>query len=530
MVGLLGAAVLGLSVLGPPALAEPAADASAAGHQGGSAQFANLLPAPVDAKSNPKADFWLSPATVIKTARGSAEAKKVGDYLAGLLRKSTGYSLPVQSGHTSRPAISLEIGKTAKVGDQGYQLDVARNGVTLRANTADGLFSGVQTLRQLLPAQIEATKPQPRKWTVPGGKIVDYPRFGYRAAMLDIARHFHTLDEIKTYIDEIAQHKINFLHLHLTDDQGWRIQIDSWPKLTTVGGGEGTGVDGVGGGFLTKADYAELNRYAASRHITVVPEIDMPGHTNAAQHTYAELNCDGVAPPARTDIEVGYSSLCINSEITYKFVEDVIRELAAMTPGPFLHVGGDEAHATSDADYKTFQDKVLPLVGKYGKRASGWNEVTKVNPPISVVPQYWDTARENASAAAAAARGNKFIMSPANKAYLDMKYDENTKLGLKWAGYVEVRDSYDWDPATYVTGIGEKSVFGVEAPLWSETLRSIDDIEFMAFPRLAGIAEIGWSPQSTHDWESYRARLAEYGPRWAAQGIDFYRSPQVDWK
>ncbi len=526
---MLAAAALCLPAVGMSAGTAAAEPAATGGGQHG---FDKVIPAPVEAEPDPKEKFWLSPFTFIRTQPGSAEAKQVGKYLAEQLRPATGYPLPVISTrHSFVPNISLSLGKTdERVGEQGYQLDVSRRGVQIRANTGDGLFAGVQTLRQLLPAQIEADEPQRRIWTVPGGSILDYPRFGYRGAMLDIARHFHEVDEIKAYIDEIAAYKVNYLHLHLTDDQGWRIQIDSWPKLTTVGGGPGTGVDGEGGGYLTKADYAELNRYAASRHITIVPEIDMPGHTNAALSTYAELNCDGVAPPPRTDIEVGYSSLCIDKEITYEFVEDVIREVAAMTPGPYLHIGGDEAHATTDEDYRKFMDRVLPMVGKYGKRISGWDEIAQVDPPVSAVPQFWDTDGEDADVAEAAARGNKILLSPATKAYLDMKYNEDTELGLSWAGFTEVDDAYDWDPGTHIKDVPESAVLGVEAPLWSETLRTLDDIEFMAFPRLPAIAENGWSPRATHDWESFRERLAAQGPRWELQGVDFYRSPLVPWK
>lgn len=507
-----------------PAAAAPAQPS------GGVRQLGNVVPAPLHAEAKPGRSFWLSPSTVIRTQRGSAQARQVGDYLAGVLRPATGFPLPVVPATRAHSrAISLLLGNADGVGEEGYRLHVERGGVTVRANTPAGLFAGVQTLRQLLPAQIESAQPQQRTWTVPGGSIVDRPRFSYRGAMLDLARHFHTPDEVKAYIDQIAQYKLNYLHLHLADDQGWRIQIDSWPELTTKGGGPGTGVDGVGPGFLTKAEYADLIAYAASRYITIVPEIDMPGHTNAALSTYAELNCDGIAPAPRTDIAVGYSSLCIGKEITYTFVEDVIRELAAMTPGPYLHIGGDEAHATTEQDYRTFMDRVIPLVGRYGKRVVGWNEIATVQPPVSVVPQYWGTTTENADLAAAAARGHKILMSPANRSYLDMKYDANTPLGLSWAGFIEVRDAYDWDPGSHVGGVGEESVLGVEAPLWSETLRTLDDIEFMAFPRLPAIAELGWSPAASHDWESFRQRLAAHGPRWTLQGIDYYRSPQVPW-
>ncbi|MEV6375660.1 beta-N-acetylhexosaminidase [Micromonospora musae] len=512
-------------------LALPATPAVAAPTGTPTRQLDDVIPAPVETRPDPRGTFTLSPLTVIRTTPHSAAARQIGRQLADTLRPATGYPLPVLPvPATPLPEIALLIGGAgSRVGQEGYQLDVTRHRVTIRANTPAGLFAGTQTLRQLLPAQIEAAQRQRTTWAVPGGRIIDYPRFAYRGAMLDLARHFHTVPEIKTYIDLLSQYKINYLHLHLSDDQGWRIQIDSWPRLTTVGGGPGTGVDGVGPGYLTKDDYKAVTAYAAARQITIVPEIDMPGHTNAAQSTYAELNCDGVAPPPRTDIAVGYSSLCIDDELTYRFVEDVIRELAEITPGPYLHVGGDEAHATTDEEYATFMRRVLPLVNKYGKRAYGWNEVMQVDPASDVIAQYWGTGTTNADLAEAVARGNKVVMSPANKAYLDMKYDRNTPLGLSWAAYIEVRDAYDWDPAQRVTGVGEDALLGVEAPLWSETLRSIDDIEYMAFPRLPAIAELGWSTAASHDWESFRARLGEQAPRWRLQQVNYYPSPQVTW-
>jgi hexosaminidase len=424
--------------------------------------------------------------------------------------------------------IDLSLGYVpARLGTEGYELAVTRRGVSLKARTPAGLFTGVQTLRQLLPAAVESRTKQRGPWVVPAGRVVDYPRFAYRGAMLDVARHFFTPDQVKTYIDQIALYKINHLHLHLADDQGWRIEIESWPRLTTYGGS--TEVGGGPGGYYTKAQYRDIVAYAAARNITIVPEIDMPGHTNAALASYAELNCDGVAPPLYTGIEVGFSSFCIDKEITYRFVQDVITELAELTPGPYLHLGGDEAHSTTDPDFVKFFDRVFPMVEATGKQLLGWHEYLKATPPISAVAQYWGTTNTNDLVADAAARGHKVLMSPASKAYMDMKYDENTPLGLSWAGYTEVDDAYDWNPGTFVQGVPESAVLGVEAPLWSETLENSDHIEFMAFPRLPVLAELGWSPWSTHDWESMRARLAAEAPRWEAMGIDFYRSPKIDW-
>lgn len=508
----------------------------------------DVIPAPAEATPDPAAAFRLRTDTVIRTTPGSAAARRgidehvparqVGEHLAALLRPATGFPLPVEdhpgTGEgTGRGAVagavSLLLDGADGVGEQGYRLDIGADAVTLRAATAAGLFAGVQTLRQLLPAEIDADRVQHREWVLPGGRIVDRPRFAYRGAMLDLARHHFTPDEIKAYLDGIAQFKINHLHLHLTDDQGWRIEIDGWPRLTDVGGGPGTGVDGAGAGFLTKAQYADVIGYAAQRFITIVPEIDMPGHTNAAQSAYPELNRDGRALPPRTDRAVGYSSLCIDDERTYAFVEDVIRQVAALTPGDYLHLGGDEAWVTTDADYRTFMTRVLPLVARYGKRAIGWQEVAKAEPDPAVIAQFWRPGADADAVTAAAARGNRIIMSPADRCYLDMKYDPQTRLGLDWAGFIDVETAYDWDPATHLPGVAEESVLGVEAPLWSETLRSLADVQTMAFPRLPAIAEVGWSPRSGHDWPDFRRRLAAFGPRWDRQGVSFHRCPTIAW-
>jgi hexosaminidase len=511
-------AITGMALLG---LGVPASAATPR-----ESRMTQVIPAPVSVTPDRHGGgFAITPGTTITVDRA---AKGVGDFLAGVLRPSTGYRLPVVTDRRHGSGIDLSLGYVpARLGTEGYVLEVDRRGVSLKARTPAGLFTGVQTLRQLLPGAVESRTKQRGPWVVPAGRIVDYPRFAYRGAMLDVSRHFFTPDEVKRYIDQIALYKINHLHMHLADDQGWRIEIESWPRLTTYGGS--TEVGGGPGGYYTKAQFRDLVSYAAARNITIVPEIDMPGHTNAALASYAELNCDGVAPPLYTGIEVGFSSFCIDKEITYQFVQDVITELAELTPGPYLHLGGDEAHSTTDPDFIKFFDRVFPMVEATGKQLLGWHEYLKATPPTSAVAQYWGTTNTNDLVSEGAALGHKILMSPASKAYMDMKYDENTPLGLSWAGYTEVDDAYDWNPGTFVEGVGESSVLGVEAPLWSETLENSDHIEFMAFPRLPAIAELGWSPWSTHDWQSMRTRLAAEAPRWEAMGVDFYRSPKIDW-
>jgi hexosaminidase len=491
------------------------------------ASIQNVVPAPVTVRPAPGVRFALGPSAKIFTV---PTADGVASYLAAILRRSTGYSVPVTPAPTGSPmpGISLLLtGANPSVGAEGYQLDVTAAAVVLRAQTPAGLFAGVQTLRQLLPGSIERSTPQAGPWTIPGGTIIDYPRFAYRGAMLDVARHFFGVAAVQRYIDQLAQYKINYFHLHLADDQGWRIAIDSWPRLTTVGGS--TQVGGGPGGFYTKADYRAIVAYAQARFITVVPEIDMPGHVNAALASYADLNCNGVAPPLYTGTGVGFSSLCTSKAITYQFVDDVVGEVAALTPGPYLHIGGDEASATNAADYAMFMNRAQQIVANHGKTVLAWHQVAGATPLPTTVAQFWGTTSNAPAVAAAAARGTKIVMSPANKAYLDMKYTASTVLGLSWAGLIEVMDAYNWDPATTVNGVGASSVRGAEAPLWTETIRTSADIEFMAFPRLPAIAELVWSPAATHNWTAFRTRLGAQAPRWTAQNINFYRSPQVAW-
>jgi hexosaminidase len=374
-----------------------------------------------------------------------------------------------------------------------------------------------------MPASVEYGAARRRMLSVPAVEIEDAPRFAWRGAMLDVARHFFGPDDVKRVIDLLALHKMNRLHLHLADDQGWRIEIDSWPNLTRHG--STTQVGGGEGGFYTKAEFTDIIRHAQSRFIEVVPEIDMPGHTNAALSSYPELTCDGEATPLFTGIEVGFSALCVDSDDTYRFIDDVVREIGAMTPSAYFHIGGDEVKTLSDEGYARFIKRAEAIVRRHGKRMIGWDEVAAVPLEQDSVIQLWRPGEPHGNIA----QTGQVIFSPAGKTYLDMKYSERTSLGLEWAGRIEVRDGYEWDPASILEGIEEGAILGVEAPLWTETVARRADLDFLMFPRVAGIAEIGWTPRSGRSWEAYRARLAAQAPRWTALGINFYRSPQVPW-
>ncbi len=472
--------------------------------------------------------FTLTSQSGIYVEAATEETLAIGEYLAEKLRPSTGYELPVQGG-TGQPGpsnILLSLaGADPGLGEEGYELTITPELVTVRADQPAGLFYGIQTIRQLLPASIDSDSVQAGPWIMGTGKIRDVPRFAWRGTMLDVARHFFSVRDVTHYIDLLAYYKINRLHLHLSDDQGWRIQINSWPNLALYGGSLEVG--GTPGGYYSQDDYAYIVAYARSRYITIVPEIDMPGHITAALASYPELNCDGMAPELFTGIEVGFSTLCISNDITYTFVQNVIAEVAALTPGPYFHIGGDEAQATSLPDYLSFIQRVQAVLQDAGKQMIGWEEIGQIRLLPTTIMQHWNPG--DGYAREAIQQGTKLIMSPSERAYLDMKYDPTTALGLEWAGDINVEKAYSWDPAGLVSGVTDAYILGVEAPLWSETLNTLEDVEYMAFPRIMGIAEIGWTPQSERSWYEYKVRLAEQGPRLEALGINFYRSPEIAW-
>ena len=475
--------------------------------------------------------FALAEDTRIYVAPATVEVLNIGHYLAERLRPATGYALPIEPiagppafGHIYLTLLDGDV----SLGDEGYTLRCGPEGITVAAYMPAGLFWGTQTVRQLLPPAIESVAPQTGPWSLPAVTVRDAPRFSWRGAMLDVARHFFSVDDVKAYIDYLAYYKVNRFHLHLTDDQGWRIEIKSWPKLAEIGGS--TQVGGGPGGYYTQGQYLEIVKYAQSRYMTVVPEIDMPGHTMAALASYPELSREGIMPSLYTGTDVGVSSLNTRSEFTFQFVDDVIRELAELTPGSYIHIGGDEAHKTDKENYIQFIERVQDIVQKYGKVVVGWEEIARACLMPSTIVQFWTTNGQGVELARqAAAQGASIIMSPASKAYLDMKYDRATTLGLNWAGFVEVETAYDWDPASLVSDLPESQILGVEAPLWTETVRTLEDLEYMVFPRLPGINEVAWSPSQGRAWEEYRLRLASHAARFEVLGIGYYHSPQVGW-
>ncbi|HEY9229779.1 MAG TPA: family 20 glycosylhydrolase, partial [Gemmatimonadaceae bacterium] len=341
--------------------------------------------------------------------------------------------------------------------------------------------------------------------------------------MLDVSRHFLQPHDVKRFIDLYALYKLNRLHLHLSDDQGWRIEIKSWPRLTEIGGK--TQIGGGPAGFYTQEQYADIVAYARSRYITVVPEIDMPGHITAALISYPDLRCDRTAPEPFTIIGGPPNSLCVTRDSVYTFINDVVREISAAAPTPYFHIGGDEVARMSKEDYRGFIERVQGIVSAVGPRMIGWSEIANANIKPQSIVQHW--TRD--SSYVHAERGGQLILSPGPHAYLDMKYDSATVLGLRWAGMIPLRKAYEWNPLTLLPNVPESSILGVEAPLWAETVITRQDYEYLAFPRVTAIAELGWSADAHVGWDSFRQRIGKHGARLAALGVNFARVPGIVW-
>jgi hexosaminidase len=566
-VGIFGAALLAVA---PPAAALTSAAATTIPATV-KASVPQIIPEPVSLKIA-RGRFALTRTTRITVDPASPDALPVAEDLAADLRPATGYAIPVREGSSRRGDIKLAIGGpttvTGSPTGEAYQLQVTATGVRLNAESPHGLFDGIQTIRQLLPPWIAATRPQPGPWTMPEVRITDYPRYQYRGFMLDLGRHFEAPAVVERLIDQISAYKLNVLHLHLSDDQGFRVAIGGFPNLTAIGAQGSVGTHGRKvdpGGFWTQPEYEAVVAYAAAHFITVVPEVDSPGHSNAIIMSEfgdttnplldghpQSVDCSTKNPPVWDyTTDVGYSALCPESSDTWKILTTIIDQLTALSPGQYYDLGGDEvpADVLSQARYAAFLNEEAPLVSATGKTAMAWADVAGpgVQLPAGSVAEYWEPAQGSdpnaVTAREAAAEGLRLVMAPADHTYLDEQYIVTKHarvpptLGLHWAcpKGCDVKAFYDWDPGKLITGVPAMSVIGVEAPLFGETVVNLANIDYLTYPRLPATAELAWSP-SAHRTGTSRAtrdflgRLAGQGARWLAAGVNFYPSKQVPWR
>jgi hexosaminidase len=520
-----------------------------------------LIPRPVDIQQS-DGSFILTKTSTI--GFDSQEIRKIAEMLCQKLNPSTGFSFKPQLDKAGSIQFSLSKTTVALIGKEGYTLVCSPKGVVITANAPAGLFYGMQTLLQLLPKEIESKTAVDMTWTVPSVKITDYPRFGWRGIMLDVSRNFFTKDEVKQYIDEISRYKFNTFHWHLTDDNGWRIEIKTLPKLTQVGAwrvarfgqfgdrsapkpGEKANV----GGFYTQSDIKEIIQYAQERNVTIVPEIDVPGHSMSAIASYPELSCS-----KDTSIKVNPGSsfsewfnngtfkmkidntLNPSDEKVYEFLDKVFTDMAALFPNPYIHVGGDECYKgfwTNDPGCQAlmkkmnmthpeelqayFMKRVESILKSKGKKLIGWDEILEGGIAPEATVMSWRGIKGGIEAAK---MGHDVVMTPTTFAYLDYQQGEQTIEPPIYAG-LRLNKCYSFNPVP--EGVDAKYILGGQGNLWTEQVVTLHHAEYMTWPRGWALAEDFWSPDASKNWSNFVERVQKLFERSEIEGINY--SPAI---
>jgi hexosaminidase len=508
-----------------------------------------LVPRPAHVQRQP-GTFTLKADTAILIDKDSADAANVGAQLAARLNRSTGFALKCMSGagyDVAPTSIRLTTrGAKAELGPEGYTLKVTPSGVVISATSGPGLFYGMQTLVQLLPPQVfgDAKPDTTVAWTIPAVTIEDQPRFVWRGLMMDVSRHFFNKAEVKNFLDLMAQHKLNTFHWHLVDDNGWRIEIKRYPKLTEVGGwrkgidfgldpkaGTAYGPDGRYGGFFTQDDIREILAYAKARYITVVPEIEMPGHSGAALRAYPEFGCTG--KPCGV--------YCAGNDETFVFLQNVLDEVLQLFPSKYIHIGGDEvnkgqwqrcakcqariAHEHLKNEHG-LQSYFVRRIEKYlleKKRILiGWDEILEGGLAPHATVMSW---RGMGGGIAAVKSGHDAIMTPTSHCYFDY-YQAQGGEPRAIGGFLPLAKVYAFEPVP--AGISAelaKHILGTGGNLWAEYFPNYRHVQYMAYPRACAIAEVAWTPVAEKNWDDFSQRLGVHLQRLKAEGVN-YRQPR----
>jgi hexosaminidase len=507
-------------------------------------QGINVIPAPLSLVQSEGA-FSLNKSTGIYAP--TPEAQTVGDFFNAKLRNSTGYpfGFAAEQGDNT---IALLIDGAMEGKDEGYTLDVAPNGVVIKSQTPQGLFYGMQTFLQLLPAEVESpTLVKGVDWTAPSVAVRDEPRFGYRGIMLDPCRHFIPVDVVKKQLDVFALFKINRMHWHLSEDQGWRIEIKQYPLLTELGSKSPNSE-----GFYTQEEVKEIVQYAADRFITIIPEIELPGHELAAISAYPELSCTGNPISIRSVWGVEDVVLCAGKESTFEFLENVISEVTALFPSEYFHIGGDEcpktswkecplcqarirkeglkadAHHTAEERLQSyFVQRIEKVLTKYGKKMIGWDEILEGGLAPTATVMSW---RGEQGGIAAASMEHDVIMTPSSNGMYINFYQGDPKLEpVTIGGDVPLAKTYNYNPTpdTLVATGKDRFIKGVQANIWSEYIYTSDLMEYQAYPRALALSEIAWTTIERKDYTDFERRLNNALVRLDAHGVN-YHIPQPE--
>ena len=527
-------------------------------------QLLGLVPWPVSLTQK-TGSFLLNDKTVIEVTTTDADANRVGNFLSKALLIPTGYKIPVVDRVIAgAPLVKFVLNnKLEETGTEGYTLSVTPKSIVISAKRPAGLFYAVQTLLQLLPKEIESKTLQKNiAWTIPAVEITDYPRFGWRGLMFDVVRHFYTKQQVKDFIDQMVRYKYNLLHLHLTDDQGWRIEIKSLPSLTKIGAWRAERVGDWGkfstptpdepttyGGFYTQEDMKEIIRYAKDRFVDILPEIDVPGHSMAAIASYPELSCT----PGEYHVNAGEklmnwftggfsaivdNTLCPANEKVYPFLDKVFTEIAEIFPFPYIHMGGDECaknfwekddqvkalmkkERLKDMDevQSYFVKRVEKIITSKGKKLMGWDEILEGGLPSSASVMSW---RGMKGGIEAAKQGHHVVMSPQDYAYLDLyQGDPVAEPALSYQG-LRLNQVYKFDPVP--PGVDPSLILGGQGNLWSERLTTMRHLQYMLWPRGFALSESLWSPPEQKNWNRFIARVEKQMERLDESEIKYSRS------
>ncbi len=510
-----------------------------------------IIPEPLSLK-------WADDAFVITAATKivvNKETAALGAQLQEFLRPATGFALESTT-RSSPNAISLKLdAKASTLGDEGYRMTANAKGITISARKPAGLYYGFQTLRQLLPASIwRKGRVEGVKWAVPAVTIEDIPRFSWRGLMLDPCRHFIPKESVLKFIDLLAMHKMNVLHFHLTDDQGWRIEIKKYPKLTEIGSVRKESHVGhyrdqkwdgkPHGGYYTQEDLREIVAYAQARYVNVVPEIEMPGHALAALAAYPELSCTGGPFEVGTKWGVMDDIFCAGNDQVIPFLRDVLDETMEIFPSTFIHIGGDEApkarwqkcskcqariKANGLKDEHELQSWFVKQMDTYldskGRHLIGWDEILEGGLAPGAAVMSWRGVKGGIAAAQA---GHPVVMSPNSHLYLDYyQTQDNKNEPISIGGFVSLNKVYSYDPVDpSLTPDQAKAVLGTQGNLWSEYIGDPKHLEYMAFPRACALSEVAWS-SSKRDFKAFIERLDQHLPRLQSLDVNF-RKPKPE--
>ena len=517
-----------------------------------------VIPRPVQI-SRGTGPFLLTPTTAIVTDRAT---RQIGYQLADWLNPATGYRLSVSSAAGSATRISLRLDSTlAQLGEEGYRLSVTPSRITILAYRPAGVFYGVETLRQLLPAEIFRAAQVPGvRWSVPAVEIEDKPRFPWRGAHLDVSRSFMPKEFVKKYIDLLALHKMNRFHWHLTDDQGWRLEIKKYPRLTTVGGWRRQTLVGIQrsyrdtsewvfdgrphGGFYTQDDAREIVAYAKARFITVVPEIEMPGHAQAAIAAYPWLGNTGQQLEVLTFFGVN-PNILNPSDSVMRFMQDVFTEVLAIFPSPWIHTGGDEAVKDQWKTSPVAQARIKELglrdenhlqswmtaqmsqwLAARGRALIGWDEILEGGTEglaQNAVVMSW---RGIEGGIAAAQAGHNVVMTPTSNTYFDYYQSQDPNEPPAIGGFLPLETVYAYEPIPPVLDSAQaRHVLGTQGQIWTEYQRTPKNVEYMVFPRLIALAEVAWTPRDQRNYADFSARLAKHFARLAILDVNYRGVP-----